>query len=125
MLSFGAEFLSSSLLPKNIKIKITITIILPVMYGCETWSLTLREEFRLRVFESRMLRRIFEPTRGGVTIEWRKLRDAELSDLYSSPNIFRMIKSRRISWAGHVARLGRGEAYIGFWWGNLRERNDP
>ena len=114
MLSFGAEFLSSSLLPKNIKIKITITIILPVMYGCETWSLTLREEFRLRVFESRMLRRIFEPTRGGVTIEWRKLRDAELSDLYSSPNIFRMIKSRRMRWAGHVARLGRGEAYIGF-----------
>jgi hypothetical protein len=112
------------LLPKNIKIKITITVILPVMYGCETWSLTLREEFRLRMFESRVLRRIFEPKRDEVTGEWRKLRNVELNDLYPSPNIVRMMKSRRMGWAGHVARIGRGEAYTGFWWGNLRERND-
>jgi hypothetical protein len=96
------------LLPKNIKIKITVTIILPVMYGCETWSLTLREEFRLRVFDNRVLRRIFEPKRDEVTGEWRKLRNVKLNDLYSSPNIVRMIRSRRMRWAGHVARMGRG-----------------
>jgi len=79
--------LSSSLLPQNIKIKITRTKILPVMYGRETWSLTLREEFRLSVFESRVLRRIFEPKRDEVAGEWRKLRNVELNDLYSSPNM--------------------------------------
>jgi len=94
------------------------------VYGCETWSLTLREEFRLRVFESRVLRGIFEPKRDEVTGEWRKLRNVELNDLYSSPTIVRMIKSRRMGSAGHVARIGRGEAHTGFWWGNLRERND-
>ena len=77
-----------------------------VLYGCETWSLTLREERRLRVFENRVLRRIFEPKRDEVTGEWRKLQNAELSDLYCSPNIVRVIKSRRMSWAGHVARMG-------------------
>ena len=102
------NLLSSRLLPKNIKIKITRTIILPVMYGYETWSLTLREEFGLRVFESRVMRRIFEPKRDEVRWEWRKLRNVELNDWYSSPNIVRMIKSRRMRWAGHVARTGRG-----------------
>ena len=76
-----------------------------VLYGCETWSLTLREERRLRVFENRVLRRIFGPTRIEITEEWRKLHSEELNDLYSSPNIVRVIKSRRMSWAGHVARM--------------------
>jgi hypothetical protein len=81
------------------------TIILPlVFYGCETWSLTLREECRLRMFEKRVLRRMFGPERDVVTGDWRKLHNEELNDLYCSPNIVRVIKWRR--WAGHVARMG-------------------
>jgi len=92
------------LLSKNSKIKIYITIILPfVLYGCETWS--LREERKLRVFENMVLRRIFGPRRYEVTGEWRRLHKEELNDLYSSPNIVRVIKSRRMRWAGHVARM--------------------
>ena len=91
------------------KIKIYRTIILPVvLYGCETWSLTLREEHRLRVFENRVLRRIFGPRRDGVTVDWRKLHNEELNDLYSSSNIVQVIKSRRMRWAGHVARMEEG-----------------
>ena len=91
-----------------VKIKIYRTIILPVVfYGCETWSLTLREEHRLRVFENRVLR-IFGPRRDEVTGEWRKLHNEELNDLYSSPNIVRVIKSRRMRWAGHVACMEEG-----------------
>jgi hypothetical protein len=83
------------------------TIILPViLYGCETWSLTLREEHRLRVFENRVPRRIFGPKKDEVTGGWRKLHNEELRDLYSSPSIIRIIKSRRVRWAGHVARKG-------------------
>jgi hypothetical protein len=78
-----------------------------VLYGCETWSLTLREEHRLRVFENRVLRR-FGPKRDEVTGECRRLHNEEFNDLYSSPNIFRVIKSRRVRWAGHVARMGEG-----------------
>jgi hypothetical protein len=74
-----------------------------VLYGYETWSLTLREEHRLRVFENRVLRRIFGPKRDEVTGDWRKLHNKELHSLYYSPNTIRMIKSRRIRWAGHVA----------------------
>jgi len=82
------------------------TIILPVvLYGCETWSLTLREERKLRVFEN-MLRRIFGPRRDEVTGEWRRLHNEELNDLYCAPNIVLVIKSRRMRWAGHVARMG-------------------
>ena len=115
------NILSSSLLIKNLKIKIYRTIILlVVLYGRETWSLTLREERRLRLFEARVLRRIFGPKRDEVTREWRKLHNEELNDLYASPHIFRVIKSRIMRWAGHVARMGRGEVYMGFWWGNLR-----
>ena len=106
MLSFGAEFLSSRLLSKNLKIKIYRTIILPVvLYGCETWSLTLREERKVRVFENRVLR-IFGPRRDEVTGEWRRLHNEELNDLYCSPNIVRVIKSRRMRWAGHVVCMG-------------------
>jgi len=82
------------------------TIILPVvLYGCETWSLTLREERRLRVLENRVLRSLCGPKMDEVTGEWRKLHNEELNDLYSSPNILRVIKSRRTGWAGHVARM--------------------
>jgi hypothetical protein len=97
--------------------------LLVVLYGSETWSLALREERRLRVFENRVLRRIFGPKRDEVAGEWRKLHNEELLDLYFSPTIVRVIKSSRMWWAGHVARLGRGEACTGFWWGNLKLRD--
>jgi hypothetical protein len=100
------KLLSSRLLSKNLKIRIYKTIILPVVvYGCETWSLTLREEHRLGVSGNRVLRRIFGPKRDEVTGEWRKMHNEELCDLYSSQSIFRIMKSRRMRWAGHVARL--------------------
>jgi hypothetical protein len=85
--------------------------VLVVLYGCETWSLTLREQCRLRVFENRVLRRIFGPKRDEVTREWRRLHNEELYALYSSPNIFRVMKSRRMRWAGNVARMGRGKVH--------------
>jgi hypothetical protein len=98
------------LLSKSLKIGINKTIILPVvLYGCETWSLTLREEQRLRVFENRVLRRISGPKRDEVTEEWRKLHNQELQDLYSSPSIIRIKKPRRMRWAGHVERMGEEE----------------
>ena len=94
------------LLSKNLKTKIYRTIILPVvLYGCETWSLILREERKLRMFENMVLRRIFGPRRHEVTGEWRRLHNEELNDVYFSPNIVRVIKSRRMRWAGHVARM--------------------
>jgi hypothetical protein len=77
-----------------------------VLYGCETWSLVVREEHKLKVFESRMLRRIFGPKGDGVTGGWRKLHNEELHNLYSSPSIIRIIKSRRMRWVRHVARMG-------------------
>jgi len=116
------NLLSSRLLSKNLKIKIYGTIILPVvLYWCETWSLTLREERKLRVFENMVLRRKFGPKRDEVTGEWRRLHNEELNDLYSSPNIVRVIKSRRMRWVGHVARMGEETGRIGPWWGNRRE----
>jgi hypothetical protein len=115
--------LSSKLLSKNLKIKIHRTLNLPVvLYGCETWSLTLREERKLRVFENMVLR-IFGPRSDEVTGEWRRLHNEELNYLYYSPNIVRVIKSKTMRWAG----LGmwrvwvRRRGCIGSWWGNRRE----
>jgi hypothetical protein len=101
------------------------TIILPTfVIGCETWSLTVREEHKLRVFEKSVLRRILWPEKDKVKGKWRKLHSEKLKDLYSSPIIIQVIKSRRMRWAGHVARMGgRGEVHTGFWRRNLRERN--
>jgi hypothetical protein len=97
------KLLSSRLLSKNIKIRLYKTIILPViLYGCETWPLILLEKHRLRVSDNRVLR-IFEQDRDEVTGDWRKLHNEELHNLYSSPSVIIMIKSRRMRWAGHVA----------------------
>jgi hypothetical protein len=101
------NILSSRLLFKNLKIKIYRTIILHfVLYGCETWSLTLREERRLRVFENRVLRRAFGAKRDEVSGKWRKLLNEERNDLYSLPNIVRVVKSRRMRWEWYLARMG-------------------
>ena len=124
LLDLSAQnLLSSSLLSKNRKIKNYRNILLPVvLYGCRTWWLTLREERRLRVFENRVLRRIFGPNRDELTRKWRKLHNEELNDMYCQPNIIRVIKSRRIRWVWHVARRG-GYMRTGFWRGHLRERD--
>jgi hypothetical protein len=107
--------LSSRLLSRIVKVKIYKTIILPViLYGCETWSLTLREEHRLMVFENRVLGTIFGQKRDEVTGEWRKLHNEELHNLYSSPSIIRQIKSSRFRWSGHVARMGEKRNVQGF-----------
>jgi hypothetical protein len=106
--SFGAESFVFQVAIKNLKIKVYRTLILPVvLYGCETWSLKMREERRLRVFENKVLRRIFGLKRDEVTGEWRKLQNGELNDLYSLPNIVEVLKWRRMRWAGHVALWGR------------------
>jgi hypothetical protein len=113
------------LLSKNIQVNIHITEILPVvLYGCKTWSLTLREECRLRVLENKVLGSVFGPKRNDLTGEWRKLQNDKLYDLYS-PNIVRVIKSRRMRWVWHVASMGIKEVHIrtGFWWESLSERD--
>jgi hypothetical protein len=108
------NLLSSRLLSKNTKVRVYRTIILPVvLYGRGSWSLKLKEEQRLRVFEKRVLRRIFGFMRDEATGEWRRLHNEELHYLYSSPNVVQVIKSRRMRWAGHVARMGE-ECIQGF-----------
>jgi hypothetical protein len=87
-------------------------------------AVTLREEHRPRVFENRVRRRIFGTKRDEVTGEWRKLHKEDLNDLYRSPDIIRVIKSRKMRWAGHVARVGRGEVHTRFWWGELIKREN-
>jgi hypothetical protein len=103
------SLLSSHLLSNNLKVKIHKTIILPVvLYGCEIWSLTSREEHRLRVFENRVLRRIFGPKRDEVMGQLGKLHNGELHNMYLPTDIIRQIKSRRMRWAGYVACMGEG-----------------
>ena len=93
MVSINEDILSSSFLPRNVKIKIYRTIILPVvLYGCKTWSFKLREEHKLRVFENRVLRRICGPRRDEIRGEWRRLHNKELHVAYSSQDIIRVIK---------------------------------
>jgi hypothetical protein len=104
--------LSSSLLSKSENIKIYKTTILPVfLCGCETWSLALREDYRLRVFDNRVLMSRRGSKMDDLTGEWRRLHNKELYGLYSPPNISQVVKSRRLRWAGHVARMGRGEIH--------------
>jgi hypothetical protein len=114
-------------LSKSVKIRIYKTIILSaVLYGCETWYLTLREEHMLRVFQNRMLRGIFGPKKDEVMGEGRKLNNEQFRDLYSSPSIIRMIKSRRMRWAVQVAQMDeKRNAYrlLGYWWESQRERD--
>ena len=111
MLSFGAE----SFVFQKFRDKTYKTIILPVLlYGCGTWSLTVREERRLRVFENRVLRRIFGAKRDEVTREWRKLHNEKLNDMYSSPNIVRVVKYRIMRWEGHIVRGGEERCTYGF-----------
>jgi hypothetical protein len=102
LLPFSAEPFVLFLLSRNINIRIYKTTILPVvLYGCETWSLVLREEHRLRVFENTVPRRIFGPKRDEMTGDWRKLHNEELHNFYSSTDIIKMMRSRRMRWAGH------------------------
>jgi hypothetical protein len=106
------NLLFSRLLSKNVKVRIYKTIILPVVLcGCETLSLILREEHKLSVFENSVLRRMFGPKRGEVMGGWRKLHKEELHDLYSLPSIMRMIKWRRMMWAGHVVQMEKRNTY--------------
>ena len=118
------KILSSRLLSKKLKVKTYKTIILPVvLYGYEALSLTLREEHRLRMFENKVLRKIFGVKKDEITEEWRKLQNAELYALYSSPNIIRSLKSRRLRWAGHVARMEQSRNAYRVLVGNRRERD--
>jgi hypothetical protein len=105
--------LSSRLPSKNIKIKINEKMLPAVLYGCEIWSLTLKKKHSLRVFQNRLLRRIFVSKGDEIKGGWRKLHNEELHNLYSLPDIIRIIKSKRIRWTGHVARMGsKSNAYM-------------
>jgi hypothetical protein len=94
-----------------------------VLYEYEALSLTLREEHRLRVFKNRMLRGIFGLKRDEVTGDWRKLHNEELHNLYFSPNVIRVIKSRRMRWAGRVVCMGQRGMHIGLWWESQKEKD--
>jgi hypothetical protein len=115
--------LSSSLQSRNVKIKTYKTTILPdVLYGSETWSLTLRESYRLWVFENSVVRTMFVPNKDKVTEEWMKLHSEELHNLYSSPDIFTQVTSRTMRWAGHVARTGEEERIVQGFGGKARRK---
>jgi hypothetical protein len=116
------SLLSSHLLSRNVKVKIYKTIILSVvLYGCETWSLTLRKEHRLRVFENRVLRRILGPKRDEVKGEWRKLHSEELHNLYSFPDIIRQVKANEVG--GACGTHGRGEKSVQGFGGKARRKD--
>jgi hypothetical protein len=122
LLSFSPKSFVFPFHIKELTIKIYRTVIMPVaLYGCETWSLTLGEEHRLRVFENRVLRRIFGPKRWEDG-SWGKLHNDELHSLYSSLNIVRVIKSRRMRWARHVARMEEGRGVYRVLVGRLRDK---
>jgi hypothetical protein len=109
------NLLSSQLLSKHIKVKIYKAVnMLIVLYGHETWSLTLREEHKLRVFEKKVLKRIFRPKRDEVIGGWRHMCNEELHSLHFLQSIIRMINTRRVGWAGHVAQMGRKGTHIGY-----------
>jgi hypothetical protein len=107
LLSFGAESVVFQVAIQKLKIKLYRIINLPVvLYGCKSWSLKLREEHRLGVFENKVLKRVFGPKWDEVTGEWRKVHNEELNDLYTLLNIVRVVKSRRMRWSGNLARIG-------------------
>jgi hypothetical protein len=115
---------SSRLLSNNVKFKIHETIIFPVvLYGCETWSLTLRKEHRLWVFENRVLRVIFGPNSDAMVGDWRKLHNDEFHSVYLSQSIITMIRSRRVREAGRVACMGRRGMHIGSWLESQKDRD--
>jgi hypothetical protein len=117
------DLVYSPLLPKNIRTKVMGTIILHVvLYGCKPWSLILREEHRLNVFENRVLREIFGAGKEEVTGEWRKLHSEELHDLQVSQNFIWMTSSMKIRWAGHVARMRESRNAYSVWMGKTEER---
>jgi len=116
--------LSSILSSKSLKVNMYRTLILPVVfYGCETWSLILREERKLRVFENMALKRIFGPRRDKVKGERRRFNNEKLNDLHPSPNIVQVIKSIRMRWAWHVARMVEERRRMSSWYGNRSERD--
>jgi hypothetical protein len=117
------NLLSAPLLSKNIKIRLYKSIILSVvLYVCEIWSFILRKEHRLKMFENRVLRRMFQPKRNEVIAGGRKLHNVELHNLYPSPSTIGMMKTRRMRWAGHVAQMGRSGMHIGYWWQSQKEK---
>jgi hypothetical protein len=123
ILTFSQKSFAFPLKSKKLKIKIYKTVILPVvLYGWENLSLTFKEENRLGVSENRVLRKIFGPKREEDG-SWRKLHNDELHSLYSLSNIIRVIKSRRMKWVGHVARMGEGRGFKGFWLGGPKVRH--
>jgi hypothetical protein len=108
---------------KNINIEISRTIILPVVLcGCETWSLAYREEHRVRLYENRVLRRIFEPKWDEITGEWRKIHNKELNHMYPWPKVIRVIKSRRKRWVWHIALVVERRGAYRVWWGHIRKQ---
>jgi hypothetical protein len=116
--------LFSHLLSKNVKIRTYKTTILPVvLYGCETWNLASREEYRLRMFQNSVRRRILELKRDVLTGGWGKLHNEELHNLYSPSNIIGMMMSRGMRCAGHVARMGRRGMHIGYWWKGQKKKD--
>ena len=121
LLPFSPESFVSHLLSKNKKIKMyRIVNFYIVWYGCETWSLTLREEHWLRGFENRLLKKIFGPTRQDVNEDWRKLHNKGLQEFCYLRDTIQVIRWRKMRWNGHV---GRREIHTGFWWGNMKERD--